>query len=217
MSFILDALKKSETERQEQATAEFATVPRASGEAQTPRWMWVLIGLLVVNVVVVALLMLRPDRAPAVARQEAPGPAPVMARSETVARQAPSFAERLDATEVERPSRQPAPSARTTPVEAAEPSQPAPRAAPPVVAPSSSNLQSLPTLNEVRLNNGLNLPDLNLDIHVFSSTPADRFVFVNMTKLREGDVLDSGPTVREITPDGVILSYQGQQFTLPRE
>jgi hypothetical protein len=35
MSFILDALKKSETERQQQTGAEFSSVPSSSGEPQS--------------------------------------------------------------------------------------------------------------------------------------------------------------------------------------
>ncbi len=46
MSFILDALKKSENDRQEQAEAEFATVPSSPGPLAAPSWLWVLGGLL---------------------------------------------------------------------------------------------------------------------------------------------------------------------------
>ena len=49
MSFILDALKKSENERQQQAPAEFATVPAAPASDGMPRWLWVLGGLLLVS------------------------------------------------------------------------------------------------------------------------------------------------------------------------
>ena len=76
---------------------------------------------------------------------------------------------------------------------------------------------ALPTLNEVRLNDGIALPDLHLDIHVYSTAVADRFVFINMQRLKEGSVLDAGPRVDEITPDGVILDYRGTRFVLPRE
>jgi len=74
-----------------------------------------------------------------------------------------------------------------------------------------------PTLQEVRARGAINLPDLHLDIHVFSSDPKDRFVFVNMTKLREGSTLAEGPVINEITPEGVVLRHEGQVFLLPRE
>lgn len=74
-----------------------------------------------------------------------------------------------------------------------------------------------PTLQEVRARGTIRLPELHLDIHVFSPVPDDRFVFVNMTKLREGSTLSEGPVITEITPDGVVLRHEGQVFLLPRE
>lgn len=61
------------------------------------------------------------------------------------------------------------------------------------------------------------MTDLHLDIHVFGDSPSDRFVFINMAKHRENSQLSSGPVVREITPDGVILEHEGTTFLLPRE
>ena len=73
------------------------------------------------------------------------------------------------------------------------------------------------TFNDLRARGVLRLPDMHLDIHVYSSEPEDRFVFVNMSKYKERATLDEGPVVREITPDGVILEYLGKRFLLPRE
>ena len=73
------------------------------------------------------------------------------------------------------------------------------------------------TIDEVRLNGTVQLTDLHLDIHVYSDSPEERFVFINMTKLREQSQLEEGPSVAEITRDGVILEYQGTTFLLPRE
>ena len=54
MSFILDALKKSETDRQEQSSAEFANVPSSDDSPGAPRWLWVLGFLLAINLAVLA-------------------------------------------------------------------------------------------------------------------------------------------------------------------
>jgi len=69
----------------------------------------------------------------------------------------------------------------------------------------------------VRANGTIVLPDLHLDIHVFSDIPEDRFVFINMSKQRENSKLAEGPMVEEITPEGVVLEYRGTSFLLPRE
>jgi hypothetical protein len=90
MSFILDALKKSETERQQQSSAEFAGVPTSSGNTRVPRWLWILGLLLAINLVVLLGLVFRPEARPTglpTAVTETPAPAV----------DAPDFAEQLAA------------------------------------------------------------------------------------------------------------------------
>lgn len=222
MSFILDALKKSENDRQQQASAEFATLPSAAATPAMPRWIWAVIALLVVNVAVLGAFMARKDAGNPAAR---PAPAsPVATAADTGARS--SFAERISKASVPtRPAPDPAPAMTArepVPTETVTPS-PAVRQEPGaarVAAPAplaATSAQALPTLTEIRLNDNVNLPDLHLDIHVYAGSPADRFVFINMSKHQEGSVLQSGPRVEEITPDGVILDYRGTRFVLPRE
>jgi general secretion pathway protein B len=79
-------------------------------------------------------------------------------------------------------------------------------------APSTSGL---PTADEVVAANGM--PELKLELHVYANRPADRFVFINSHKYREGETLQEGATVESITPDGVVLSARGNRFLLPRD
>ena len=58
---------------------------------------------------------------------------------------------------------------------------------------------------------------MRLDIHVYSNTPTERFVFINMRKYAEGQVIAEGATLERVTPDGAVLSYQGTRFLLPRQ
>jgi general secretion pathway protein B len=60
------------------------------------------------------------------------------------------------------------------------------------------------------------LPALHLDLHVFADRPQDRFVMINMHRLGEGNSLPNGVKVQAIRPDGVVLSYHGTRFLLPR-
>lgn len=218
MSFILDALKKSENDRQQQATTEFATIPSAASAPAAPRWIWVLIGLLVVNIAIVAVAMLRPDARPTATVTQPAVEAPLTRApaAATASSDESSFAERISTANVERPSASRA--ATPEPVRAAPEPSPVERAqsGPQPMVDAGSSL-ALPTLNDIRLNDGVALPDLHLDIHVYSAAATERFVFINMQKHQEGSVLDSGPRVDEITPDGVILDYRGTRFVLPRE
>ena len=58
------------------------------------------------------------------------------------------------------------------------------------------------------------LPDLHIDIHVYSENAAERFVFINMKKYDEGSFLDEGPFIKAITKEGVVLEQKGISFLL---
>ncbi|MDH3431287.1 MAG: general secretion pathway protein GspB [Gammaproteobacteria bacterium] len=201
MSFILDALKKSETERQQQGGAEFSSVPSGSGETQSFKWLWILGLLLFVNIVVLIGILLRPERPstqPAAAQE-------VPARPTQTS--GPSFEEKIAAAKQNQPD--------VTDIAPANPNANQPQV---VGRPASrASAERVLTIDEVRVNGTLQMTDLHLDIHVYSDDPAERFVFINMTKHRERSTLDEGPVVVEITPDGVILEHQGTTFLLPRE
>jgi len=220
MSFILDALKKSETERQQQGSSEFASVPSGDDEPRAPRWLWVLGGLLAINLAVLLGVLLRDDVPAATPVAAAPVNGAAVAAGSAAATQpmqdaAPSFAERLEKARELRPAPAPRVAATTpaaTPIPDTEPVATA------VVAPEPGpGLRALPTADELIANGTIRLPELHLDIHVYSDAPADRFVFINMVRHREGSRLAEGPLVREITPEGVILDYSGTEFLLPRE
>lgn len=56
------------------------------------------------------------------------------------------------------------------------------------------------------------LPELNFTVHIYSAKPASRLVKVNGMKLREGDQISNALQLKEITKDGVILSYNNRPF-----
>ena len=212
MSFILDALRKSETERQQQSSAEFAGVPTSSGNPRVPLWLFVLGILLAINLAVLLGFFLRPDVTQSTLTS------PPIDDSRTAVVEKPSFADqvaeaRQDAPSQPRPALPPPgntePAASTT--TAAVSRNPARATIPP------ARSVTIPTMFEVRTNGTIEIPDLHLDIHVYSDIPEDRFVFINMSKQREGSQLAEGPIIEEITPEGVILEYRGTSFLLPRD
>jgi general secretion pathway protein B len=75
----------------------------------------------------------------------------------------------------------------------------------------------LPSISEINLAGDQALPDLHLDVHVYATKPTERFVYINMRKYREGATLAEGPRVERIRRDGVVLSYRGLRFVLPRQ
>jgi general secretion pathway protein B len=75
----------------------------------------------------------------------------------------------------------------------------------------------LPTISELDLTGANALPDLHLDVHVYATKPAERFVYINMRKYQEGNTLAEGPVLERIRRDGVVLDYRGVRFLLPRQ
>ncbi len=214
MSFILDALKKSETDRQQQGSAEFTGVPTSPGAPSVPRWLWVVGILLAINLALLIGLLLKPDKVAtptaAPARADTSNP-PVMEADST-----PSFDEQVAAARLNPPEQQ----TRDSGVEPDPDTATSAFVKPVLISQDPSAIPAAdlyPTIYEVRASGSSNLPELHLDIHVYSAKPEDRFVFINMVKLREGSQLKEGPQVAEITPDGVILENQGQLFLLPRD
>ena len=207
MSFILDALKKSETDRQQAGSAEFAGVPTSSATQRVPRWLWILGALLVINLIVLLGLLLKPEVNPvpaATVKAEASVPIDVAAFAEQVA----EAKQNVPASEEPRlQTSSPAPiPVRTTN-----------RAPSVVIASEPMQTVLLPTVQELRADGTLALPDLHVDIHVYSEVPTDRFVFINMNKYNEGSRLAEGPIVKEITTDGVVLDQNGTVFLVPRD
>jgi general secretion pathway protein B len=238
VSLILDALRKSENQRQRQAGPGLAVVPEGRESSRPATWLLVLGALLILNVLVLAALLLtgRPsdtataDRAsPAVAEPAPVPPRPTAGAPATAAREEP-----LRPTPVTLPARPHRNEVRPLNTEvAAAPAASAPRAVqepqtsidapPPVPVAAAPTVQQanedarLPRFADLVVRGELNVPHMHVDIHVFSAVAAERFVFINMRKYGEGQATQEGPRVERITRDGVVMDYQGQRFFLARD
>lgn len=207
MSFILDALKKSENERQQQSSAEFSSVPSSSDNPNPTRWLWMLGVLLLINFAVLIGILMKPT-----ANTSTVSPEPAAAVSE---RPSNNFEQQVAVAIDSRAEREPPPQQIQQPVQQ-QAAKPVP-AKPLVPRTSNTSVAAVPTMDELRLEGSLQVAEMHLDIHVYSENPADRFVFINMNKHREGSKTAEGPVVREIRTDGVVLEHQGRVFLLPRE
>ncbi|MGO8857674.1 MAG: general secretion pathway protein GspB [Steroidobacteraceae bacterium] len=247
MSFILDALKKSEIERQRQTIPGLVDSGTARPRARLPGWAIALCVLLAVNLIVLLVVLVRgwvtstPAQPTAQARPGYSG-AGHAAADEPGAGQLAAGGPAAGATSGAAPAA--TSSDHFSPLDAAPmyapeipvPAAPAPQAALSTGAGSTgaravhhrdpvltdedykaNDEEVLPTINEISLTGAQALPELHLDVHVFATKAADRFVYINMRKYHEGATLQEGPTIERIRRDGVILSYQGLRFVLPRQ
>ncbi len=234
MSFILDALKKSEMERQRQSMPGLMDATLAPRSSRLPVWAIALGVLLAINLAVLTYVVTRKaqpshasrpaaDAAAAVAVAPNPSaapagaavpPAPAFSPMDAAPTYAPEIP--VDSGDAAHPPRQV--SQRAAAETPAPPSHPAHRADPLLTdADSKAELEVLPTMSEINLPAAQALPELHLDVHVYATNPADRFVYLNMRKYHEGATLQEGPVLERIRRDGVVLNYQGLRFLLPRQ
>ncbi|MBS0580276.1 MAG: general secretion pathway protein GspB [Proteobacteria bacterium] len=235
MSFILDALKKSETDRQRQSGPALFEVKVAPRRVGLPSWAIALGVLLAINLVIVMWMLLRHPSAPAEspAATAVPAGAPAPARAAVPAAPAPAVAVQGappagGAPQALAPPSVPTPVANAAQAQGLAPAAAAvPETSPEDLAPAAEPAPSMgshvqrgtaegvPLYTDAAVVPGTHIPALRLDLHVYAARPEDRFVMINMKKLREGDSLPEGVRVEAITPEGAVLSYSGSRFLLP--
>lgn len=74
----------------------------------------------------------------------------------------------------------------------------------------------VPAVYELPFSTRNGLPPLRVIMHVWSAEPDKRFVVIDDVRAAEGQPLANGLDVIEIRTDGVVLSFNGQRFLLPR-
>ncbi len=261
MSFILDALKKSESDRQRQSGPSLFEVKVAPPRRALPIWAVAIAVLLGINAIVISWMLLRrgPTQQPA-AETRAAAAADSTSGTNAAAAAGPNAASGRAPAELARPpgatlgaaaaggTAASAPLASPAGASPADQSAGAPPSSPeappaesadqsagaavssdgnpsdyaPAVEPSAARgsgaaageTADLPLYQQIVGSAGL--PALHLDLHVFAARPKDRFVMINMQRAGEGDTLQNGVQVEAIRPDGVVLSYHGTRFLLPR-
>jgi general secretion pathway protein B len=222
VSFILDALKKSESDRQRQSGPALFEVKVAPRRSALPLWGLALGALLAVNLAIVAWMLLRK---PAVHADSADLAAPAARVASAPATTPPPAAISPAPTVIAPPpvavppAPAPAVNSGTVPAEtaASDDETPATEAPPASFAGHvrRGTVDGVPLYQDVAP--GSRIPELRLDLHVYAGAPQERFVMINMHKLREGESLPEGVRLESITPEGAVLAYNGVRFLLPRE
>ena len=226
MSFILDALKKSEAQRQRADAPALYEMKMAPPRQGVPVWLIVLGALLLINIGVLGVVLLRGNHSAApqadagsagtgiATPPPAPAPAAPTPASATPANPPATIALGNQPGTAATPNSAATSADRADDAPAIEPA-PAPTAA--SSAGSGGGSGDVPTYDQAAGAPGAHLPELKLDLHAYAPNPGDRFVFLNMVKLKEGQSSPAGVRVETITPDGAILSWQGSRFFLQRQ
>ena len=229
MSYILDALRKSEQERlRGQPLSTLSHSPSGHTDSARPPW---LLPLLVGNLMVFTMLGVwwlrsvasNPDgdaHAPAAAGQAVtaeftPSHAGANATPVPVAAPVDRTADAQQMRDMQPIDRQSTAEGETAERETAEGEYVALPGTPGAVQASEPPLSNADyeAAGDWRSAAG-DLPRLAITSHVYSSDHSARNIIINGTRLREGDQLDNGVRVVEITPTGARVAYKGAEQEL---
>jgi general secretion pathway protein B len=206
MSFILDALKKSEQERRRREVPDLHSehTPMPARRRGIP-WPLV-IGLALLLNAGLLLWWLRPWQPPVVAVDAVP--AAIVAEEPASAAAPPAVL----------PVVEPEMTLQETP-----PLPPAVPAAPARIEPTpdrervtTTTASPPPDLNDLPRSIRAELPAIEITLHFFTDAPHSRMVRINGRNLREGQQVNPNLTLQEITPEGVVLNFRGQLFSAGR-
>lgn len=235
MSFILDALRKSQQARQPgSASGPRGAVHNVSLSLSGGGW-WIAVGIILLFGIVIAAFVFWRSTAGMVPTPPPEAPPEVVAHP----REEPAAAEKplvpLENISSDTPRNKNIPPVRDLAEEAKLPApveskkmtvvrpkrKTAAKHPPATPAPSTARTTALvpddtPLLQQMSPELQRAIPPMAVTIHVYSPQESQRILFINNREYRKGDRIEGGIRVEEIVPDGVVLSYQAQRFKLSR-
>lgn len=219
MSYILEALKKSEQARMLGNVPTLHTMhdPNGAGRSWHSHWA-VLLVLVLLGVTGVALYQYRHAWVQLVPLWDTGGQESATSAGEVTK---PVTAEPLMPPGETKPTTSPSPEVEQVaasavqdsldPVEVAvEPRQDVAATSPPEPQDSPQTLELQQLSPDVRAA----LPALSVNVVSYSQVRSRRFVMINQVIYKGGQEISEGLLVDEITPDGVVLTYRSNRFLL---
>ncbi|OGI51366.1 MAG: hypothetical protein A3E57_01005 [Candidatus Muproteobacteria bacterium RIFCSPHIGHO2_12_FULL_60_33] len=233
MSYILDALRKSQQARQPGTAPRTGAVHNISLALPVSGW-WLALGIvLLLGLLVGAYLFWRsavgnlpgpppePVTSEPVAAAPAPTPTtPVASEKPVSAPEAPAK-KIIPVADLAEQAKLPVPITPPKKITTARPEKKSvanrrPQTGKTAVAAVPLITDDTPLLQQMPQDFQRALPSLAVTIHVYSHDETQRILFINNREYRKGSQIEGGIGVEDIVPDGVVLSYRGERFKLSR-
>ena len=245
MSYILEALRKAERERNAGQVPDLHVNPRSEPSASRRPLMrqWLILGAaLFAGLSIGIALWLRPLHAPESAPKTvsaagisssvavtAPAPEPEVPAEdpESGAARLDDLLDKTDAPALSLEEQKKLSTTAAPTVSIIKPTEPrviteTPSAAPeshPTLAEKALAEPELPPelkkLKEMPVEYRSSFPSIRVDVHVYDEQPAARFVMINGRRYREGEVLAEGPRIVSIEEDGIVFNYRDVDVLFP--
>lgn len=215
MSYILEALKKSEQERGRGESPDVQTI-HSSGLQYTrqdkPVWPYILAVVITLNVAAIIYFLI-PVAGPA--------DTSIIAESNNPAQPVAQYLEPQQTAPATTTQKQ----TNSHPTAIADSNheliaQTQPRYTAPVVPPTDKHgtnaakpiRAEVIDVQDLPIDIKTAIPEIVFSAHVYSSNPQQRSVVINNNFMEEGDALTSKLVLDEITSNGVIFEYEGTRF-----
>jgi general secretion pathway protein B len=213
MSYILDALKKSEQARSQHASPD-RTASSSTHATRPSNRLWILLGCIAIITVAVALT----NHKTSDSQKSTININPVHS-TQAIFTGSP---ERPTVISVQAPLR-PTPVASPSRFQAVlHPENPTPSNLPDVKKPGLpqtaavpakyDNKHPIPTLHELPESTRTNIPPIHIEGHIYDANPAKRMVIINGFIAREGEWVGDHLQLITITADGVLMAYKKTYF-----
>lgn len=230
MSFILDALRRSDAERRLGETPTLGTAPVTASGPPAPEvgpLVWVLAGVISLALLVLGwswfrsadeLLVTTPPVADSrVVETAAPEPEPALTSNpqQAPAGRAVSPVAEYEAPAVTEPEPEPEPAVAPQPEPQTEPQpeprevqQPARQVAEVTAPPRNEPIHRLELPPNIRQQ----LPPFNVAVQVYDEQPEARFAIIGGERYYEGEELRPGLKLVEIRRQGLVFTYRNYRF-----
>jgi general secretion pathway protein B len=218
MSYILDALRKADAERDRgnvpgiHAQPSFGGPQPTSAQPAAKPWLWLAGGAAAVLVIGgLAWYLVGAPRSPVVATAAPPAPAPIAAAPPPVA------AAPVTPAPIEPPVSQPIklrPEAAAPTVHKARPAAAPASAASANEAKPAAAGEKVYAIAELPDDIRGQLPKVAVGGSMYSAKPADRILIINGQVLHEGDKIAPELTLQQIRLKGALLNFKGYRYTI---
>lgn len=224
MSYILEALKKLERERQKKRMPDPLILQGDAGPSKKRRLLWpfIIAGLILLNGIFVFWLLwvdprieivkIPPHKTRVVMEKATPAPQMTVEKKmeQPVAEVMKELPKHAPTPVKIKPDSSPP---KTPTAQSLPPVQTKIEAVPKTMKPIPPN-GKIPSMRELPDDLRASIPEIKMTVHSYNEKTQSRFVVINNNMFREGQSIRGDLKVDQITQSGVILSHQGHRFFL---
>lgn len=219
MSYILDALKKSEQERGHGNIPDVQTVHSSGLNYRSEKksyWPYILIVAVLLNLLAIVYFILNKESTEKTVTVTQETNVTDQVKTESNVTPEKTTAADSSTTQTSNKNTEIEDTATSTPVSATDDTIKTTEKTATIKADTNNralnNTTKIMDFHELPESIKQELPSITISAHVYSTNPAQRSIVINNNFMEEGEYVLDGLILYEITTDGAIFAYQGTLF-----